>query len=127
MGVKVIGTCARNQVGLEELKDSMVKCIQNRFSKIVKYDPILEEGIEEIEFFLKSRFQTKMHPRWLALRLIQSDENLLQEINVYLKEDLKEDKLFQEKLEQVRKKIEEKREKSLKNQVIKEEIWKGFS
>ncbi len=107
LGVKVIGTCARNQVGLEELKDSMVKCIQNRFSKIVKYDPILEEGIEEIEFFLKSRFQTKMHPRWLALRLIQSDENLLQEINVYLKEDLKEDKLFQEKLEQVRKKIEE--------------------
>lgn len=108
LGVKVIGTCARKGEGLEELKDAMIEEIKKEEVKIISYDPILEEGIEEIETFLKSRFETKINIRFLALRLIQGDESLQNEIYHYLKEDMKEDKLFQEKLTQVRKTIEEK-------------------
>lgn len=103
LGVPVVGTSAITGKGLEELMDTVYsisfdKIIPNTIEII--YEEVIEKSISQVETILKPILQDKLNTRWVALKLLDGDETLLNSINEYLDFDLNEDS---ELMEQVHK------------------------
>ena len=88
LGAQVIPTVATRKRGMDELLDAVVTAGENapvREPKKVPYGEDIEAAVTETENSIK-----KLHPtlagkyplRWLALKLMESDRQVLQEINL---------------------------------------------
>lgn len=102
LGVPVVGTSARSKKGLKELKDIVEKVAYGEINPEptkITYDEIIEKAIEEVEPTLKNLVGNNLNSKWLSLRLIDGDTQLLESINQYLTFDLTKDNLLEEKLE----------------------------
>lgn len=73
LGVKVVGTTARNKKGIETLLTSLSEDSYLSAVKI-KYDNNIENSIEIIIPELKKLSKLKINLRWLALRLLEGDD-----------------------------------------------------
>lgn len=80
LGVRVVGTSARSNEGLEDLLENIEKsCLENKKSYKVKYEKALEDAIKlvEKEIVLKQRAISK---RWIALNLLKEDSEITYKI-----------------------------------------------
>lgn len=87
LGVPVIGTSAREGVGLDELMDAVYKVSQSKIKTNpikVKYNEMIENDIELIEARIDNQIKDKLNSRWIALKLLDRDNTILSSINKYL-------------------------------------------
>lgn len=97
LGVPVVGTSANKGKGLKELMQKIYEVyINNTNNPIeIKYDNIIEEEIIKVEKEIENILNEKINRRWLALKLLDGEEKLLESIKKYIKLDLSEqDKLI---------------------------------
>jgi len=94
LGVPVVGTAARRKRSLERL----MQAVDGLLSGKIKSDPIkiryiepIEEAIAEIEPLAAKKAGDRINPRWLSLKLLDTDETLLATLRDYLGFDLSED------------------------------------
>lgn len=81
LGIPVVGTQARSQKGFHLLLDTIEKVATNQIQcqpKTIKYlDEKTEHSISILEKKLKQSFPQLTATRWVALRLLQSDESII--------------------------------------------------
>ena len=102
LGVPVVGASARSGKGLQELKDTIEKVAEGAITTDpvkIKYDDTIELAIKQIESELNPLLLGRISRRWLALRLLDGDQDLQSSIKTYLDMDLSQNGVLQEKLE----------------------------
>jgi len=84
LGVPVIGTVAQKKNTLNALKNALDETIdQNLQIPItITYPAFIEEAIKLVETAITSQFQNKLNARWVALKLLDYDDSLINEINL---------------------------------------------
>ncbi|NLK74408.1 MAG: ferrous iron transport protein B [Clostridiales bacterium] len=105
LGVPVIGTSARNGIGLNELMDAVYdvtnkKTLRNPLK--VHYDDGIEQAIGLLEPSIKELLSGKLNSRWVALKLLDGDATLLKSLQRYLGFDLSENIEITNKLNEAR-------------------------
>lgn len=83
LGLPVIGVTARKKKSLSPLIEAFDKANGGSYMKINYPEPI-ESAIKIIENAVPESIKEKINPRWLSLRLIDSDLTLENEIEKYL-------------------------------------------
>lgn len=87
LGIPVIPTVARDKVGLNDLKDAVHQVVF-RYSgnqpKQMLYNESIETAVDEIQGDVERLFQGKINSRWVALRLLDGDETIIDEMLHYL-------------------------------------------
>ena len=84
LGVKVVGTSANIEEGIEQLKEEIYKNI-NQETISIRYNECIERAISLIE--------EKINIRWLSLKLLEEDESLLNSIKNYTNINLNDKEL----------------------------------
>jgi ferrous iron transport protein B len=80
LGVPVVGTVARQGLGLEELKQTMEDLLLGRIEvcpQLPLYDEELEKEIVNLLPLINNNMGTAVNPRWFALRLLEGDKSVL--------------------------------------------------
>ncbi|MHA1835574.1 MAG: ferrous iron transport protein B [Candidatus Odinarchaeia archaeon] len=107
LGVPVIPTVATSKKGMEQLKREVVRAARKRTSNqnIVHYGKNVEDAIERLVKFIKSNAElaNKYPVRWLAIKLLENDPDILKIIIANPKY-----KQILSRLEQIRKQLFEK-------------------
>lgn len=89
LGVPVVPTAARNGRGILDLKKAVKNLVAGNTKttpRRIQYDWEIEKAVEQLEIKIKAVIPDSLiNPRWIALRLIDGDRNLLNEINAYAK------------------------------------------
>ena len=57
----------------------------------VTYDDVIEAAIAAVEPIIAEKTGGRLASRWLALKLLDYDDSLIQEVNTYLGEDILQD------------------------------------
>lgn len=94
LGVPVVATIARKKRTLTKLLNTLdLTVAKPRFNSplLIKYNEKIEESISIIENVIKNKTIGKLNSRWLSLKLLNSDESLINEINAYLGSDFLKD------------------------------------
>ena len=93
LGVPVIGTNARKGQGLFNLMDAVFAVCYRPAAAPHKitYDEAIEKAIAIVEPAVSAILNNKLSGRWVALKLMDGDERLLEAIRKYLGFDLMED------------------------------------
>lgn len=89
LGIPVIGTVARSQKGLIKLKDTiddLVTGAKQTTPLKIKYSSDIESKIEKLTPVLEKILHGLIDPRWVALRIIEGDDTLINSIEHYLTE-----------------------------------------
>ncbi|EJO5348857.1 50S ribosome-binding GTPase [Clostridium botulinum] len=92
LGVPVIPTVARSNKGIDDLKDKLYRLSLGNIKTNpvkVKYSNEIEEEIKKISSLLQKVFPREISLEWLALRLLDGDESILNSISKYLNYDMK--------------------------------------
>lgn len=84
LGVPVIPTAARNGIGLDQLLDlvhdlAFQRVVTHPFR--VQYDSVIEGAIAHLEPRLKNLFGEELNTRWVALRLLDGDQSIINLLN----------------------------------------------
>lgn len=94
LGVPVIGTSARNQQGLEALKNEIYSLYVKKtktYNIKVQYSEKIEWAISQLEPSVSNLLEdSAILPRWLSIKLLNMDENLHRTLNKYLSFDIME-------------------------------------
>ena len=104
LGVPVVATSARSGKGLRELMDQVEAVAfgeKKTYRVKVDYGPQLEEAISRLEP-AASKAQDAIDSRWLALRLLDGEEKLLDAVQSHLGFDLREDPGVKKALEEAK-------------------------
>ncbi|MDK2820819.1 MAG: hypothetical protein PWP31_784 [Clostridia bacterium] len=89
LGVPVIATAAREGRGLSKLKDIVYELANGSLKtspKMVYYDSEVEKSIEKIENQLRPLLPKWLNSRWVALRLLEGDQSIIDSIIKYSNE-----------------------------------------
>lgn len=92
LGVPVIPTVARSNKGIDELKDNVYELALGNIKTNpvkVEYSNEIEYEIAKISSLLETVFPREISLKWLALRLLDGDESILNSISKYLNYDMK--------------------------------------
>lgn len=104
LGIPVVGTAARSGEGLEELKSTIAKVASGKIQtnpKKVNYDKFLEKSIKEIETHINDLIGNRLNSRWVALHLLDGDDELIKSINDHMGLNLSHHELLNKKLEKI--------------------------
>ena len=85
LGVKVVGTAARSKQGINQLLESIAYLNDTNSNAFLKYDDFVEERIQEIEKNLKD---INVPKRWLAVRILENDPEIIKEFDEYIDNSL---------------------------------------
>jgi len=88
LGVPVVAISARNKIGIEALLDQVERVATGAFTTVpmrIIYNDEIERGIAELTPMVEQMIGSKYPARWIALRLLDGDDNLL----ASLKENIK--------------------------------------
>lgn len=80
LGVPVIPTIARKNEGLDELKETIAQMVAGKIEtrpNLVRYDNDIEEAIKGLLPRLKSVLGEQYNLRWLALKLLDGDQQII--------------------------------------------------
>ena len=105
LGVPVVGTSARNNIGLDVLMDKVADVINGKIETKainVKYNKHIENSIEKVINSLDN-VNIQFNKRWIALKLIEDDKELINTLNTYLDKDIYEYKGILKSVSQARK------------------------
>jgi len=111
LGVPVVGTAARKKRSLDRLMQALDGLIngEGKLSPIkIRYIEPIEEAVAMLEPLIARRTGGKINPRWLSLKLLDTDETLLKSMRDYLGYDISEDKEIKAALERAWSHLEEK-------------------
>ncbi len=90
LGVPVVPLNAKEGIGLEELKEKLLEVAHGRVEESPipsHYDPAVEREIEHISKCLEGTKLSTIYPlRWLAIKLLQRDEEVMKFVVRYLGE-----------------------------------------
>lgn len=90
--IPVVGTAARSKAGLDRLMEAVKNMPDGEtLTFLPEYDKPVEDAISVIQRVLKRIPEIGINTRWLALRLLEHDDRLTNEICGYLNYDLKRD------------------------------------
>lgn len=93
LGVSVIGTSARSQSGLSDLKNEIYEVAVNKkktYGTKVTYNEKIEKAIAELDPVVKNLVENKLNSRWLSIKLLDMNEKLHRTLNNYLSFDVME-------------------------------------
>ncbi len=93
LGVPVVGTEARNKKTLSKLTAKLDDLCAGRietFPRRLRYIKPVEDAISELEPAIKRHLGDIINPRWLALRILDGDRSLYNEIESYFNVKLSE-------------------------------------
>lgn len=111
LGVPVVAASARSGKGLDEMMDRVEGVMEKRecvTPKKVRYIRSIEDAVSLLEPALKPFLaQSRLNGRWVALKLLEGDQSLLQSIDTYLGIRLEKQEPVQKAMEQARQGIEE--------------------
>jgi len=83
LGVPVVPTAAKNGMGLEELKNT-INAVASGVLKVnpkpIVYSDELETQIARLASVLQHLLPTHINPRWAALRIIERDESVIENL-----------------------------------------------
>lgn len=89
LGVPVTAAAARSGKGLDALMDAVDKATQRSGPPAdpvqILYAPAVEQAISELELPLRECCGSRINPRWLALRLLEGDDGLIQSVPAVLR------------------------------------------
>jgi len=103
LGVPVVGTSAISKKGLEQLPrevHNITAGLKKTAPFQLSYDEAIERSIAMLEPALAKVLQGSLNPRWVALKLLDLDENLHQALTTYLSFDLLADPALRDLLRQ---------------------------
>jgi ferrous iron transport protein B len=84
LGVPVIPAAARSGTGIAELRDTILAVARAerppRPLRIAEYPPEVEDAIRRVVPSIEAAYPTMPNPRWVALRLLNADERVLQAV-----------------------------------------------
>lgn len=126
LGVCVIMTAARQEVGIDELKKSIINEIENERNNEmkIKYCDEVEEGIQRvIELIDKDNVLNDKMIRWTSLRLLEGNEGIVKTIAT--KFNIKEEIL--NKVREIREDIKNRTNSSIDDLVVKTLVEKAES
>ncbi|WP_251862569.1 FeoB small GTPase domain-containing protein [Clostridium sp. Marseille-Q2269] len=92
LGVPVIPTIARSNKGIYELKDKIYNLALGKIKTNpvkVEYNSEIQREIKKVSELLQQIFPREISLEWLALRLLDGDESILNSISKYLDYDMK--------------------------------------
>lgn len=111
LGVPVIGTSARKNEGLRELKDA-VHCVVNGEQKVrpvkVLYDESVERAIALLQPAVEALTGGRISSRWTALRLIDGEADISKTLCKYLGIDIARHEELERKIIEARMLLEQK-------------------
>ena len=84
-------TTARSNIGMNILKDTIYDLCTNKIHTCpvqIQYPKSITEELQQLTPMLSSIFNDKINTKWLALRLLDGDESLLNSISKFLDYDL---------------------------------------
>ncbi len=108
LGVPVVATNARNGEGLGRLLDAVCEVADKRLKTepvAITYDDTVERAISLVEPTVKRRLSGRLGSRWVALRLLDGDDTLLNSIREFLGFDLLADEDVSRSLAEARKQL----------------------
>lgn len=94
LGIPVVPTTARSNIGINVLKDTIYDLCSNKIETCpvqIQYPEGITKELEELTPMLNSIFMDKIKPKWLALRLLDGDESLLNSISKFLDYDFRQE------------------------------------
>lgn len=130
LGVPVVGTSAISGKGLKELMNEVDRISSNKINlnpiKITYKEPI-EDAISSIEELLKPLLGNKLNPRWVALKLIDGEDILLDSINQLLGFNLKEESNLMKEVHEARNDLSIKGidQNSLRDKIVTQIVQKA--
>ncbi|MCL4441808.1 MAG: 50S ribosome-binding GTPase [Firmicutes bacterium] len=80
LGVPVVATAARDGMGLETLLQTVARIADGTIKTtpcIVNYDEVIEQCINKLEPTIKELVGEQFNSRWLALRLLDRDQTVI--------------------------------------------------
>lgn len=83
LGIPVVGTIARNGVGLNELKNTVYNVSTGKtkpLPKSVKYPDSIEKYVKELIPKISPFIDKRLNAKWVALRILDGDESILERI-----------------------------------------------
>lgn len=104
LGIPVVLTSARNNIGMDNLKEEIDKKVAEKLKNLgtvkqkdskkmgtvkhnyIKYDPEIEKAIDIIQKDVE-KLSIDLNYRWLSLRLIDGDESIIKGVEEYLGND----------------------------------------
>lgn len=109
LGVPVAGMAARSGKGLNLLFDGLKRVMSAEGSKtpIVPYEEYIEGFLEKLIPVVETACPEYESCRWLAARLLETNENLLESVNRYLGFDIMEHEAVKECLARIYQEMEE--------------------
>ena len=107
LGVPVIGTIARKKKNLNNLVNATDKICQKQpqLAFKVKYSKEIESAVSLLCPYIELKINEKINSRWLSLKLLDYDENLIESINSYLGINILDDDILNEKIKTAKKLI----------------------
>ena len=94
LGIPVVGVIARKKKTLSKLMDTIKKVCSNKNNlnpKRISYSSVIEDCISEYQNILENEFELSSYlSRWIALKLIDGDEKILNSIEKNLSINLHE-------------------------------------
>ena len=123
LGVPVVETSVRDPESLRRLlaqMDRLMDVTDEIPSLRINYTAVVESALARIEPQLKQTDIRDLNSRWLALRLLENDEVLLQELCRYLGKDLTDDAALSAAMDAARRDLQEAgiTEDGLKDQIV---------
>ncbi len=105
LGVPVVGTVARKKktlIALTNAIDRVATGNERPCPAKIEYPEAVERAIESLSSLLAEYDLKRLNPRWLSLKLLDTDPCLNREIEHYLGYSLLDDAIFSAELERVR-------------------------
>lgn len=105
LGVPVIAASARSNVGLDELKYAMLQMSTEKETLPVfqpTYETAIEQAIAKLIEPLSEKLHGRLNPRWVALRLLCQDDELLQTMEQMVAPGVLDDATLMQKVATVR-------------------------
>ncbi len=84
LGIPVISTSARQKVGIDELLKAIHEVAIGKFVckpyKLKKASPELKKAIDSLVEKVETKFPGISNARWVALRLLEGDQRMIQAV-----------------------------------------------
>lgn len=84
LGVPVIGTSARNGIGIDDLKNRIDKFIKNDEKNNhfdITYSDKFEQNIQNIQNQLKGNFPYEKFKRWVSIKILLGEQSAIDKLN----------------------------------------------
>lgn len=110
LGIPVVGTAARSGKGLDRLMEAvggLTDAAAKRHPLRITYSDEIEKAISILEPAVNKVMNSRISSRWVALKLVDGDENLLRSLRTYLGYDILQEGEMSEKLTEAKKYLEQ--------------------